>query len=261
MSERAAYSRVYWSIADDEKFADIYGNNDHLATWLRLLLIADQAFPASAHLPMNVRKGSREALVKSGLIDAVSGDRYRIHGLDAERGRRRDAATRLRTGRDPDGDQLGPKRDPDGADSQGRRRDEVETRLDETRWDAPETEALQWLAKHGCDIRPSNGYHRHLVTMVEVHGVNAVVGMFDRLASAGMKQGDTQGYVFGAKDALNAKGRPDLRSLERDEAAQERTAIRNRRIQEGMWARRIERFQQTGQWEPEWGEPPSKVTA
>jgi hypothetical protein len=97
--------------------------------------------------------------------------------------------------------------------------------------------------------------------MVEVHGVNAVVGMFDRLASAGMKQGDTQGYVFGAKDALNAKGRPDLRSLERDEAAQERTAIRNRRIQEGMWARRIERFQQTGQWEPEWGEPPSKVTA
>jgi hypothetical protein len=137
----------------------------------------------------------------------------------------------------------------------------VQNARDDERWDAPETEALQWLAKHGCDIRPGNGYHRNLITLVEVHGINAVVGMFDRLASAGMKQGDTQGYVFGAKDALNAKGRPDLRSLERDEAAQERTAVRNRRIQEGMWARRIERFQQTGQWEPEWGEPPSKVTA
>jgi hypothetical protein len=64
--------------------------------------------------------------------------------------------------------------------------------------------------------------------MVEVHGVNAVVGMFDRLASAGMKEGDTQGYVFGAKDALNAGSRPTLRSIEKDDAS-EREADRTRR--------------------------------
>ncbi len=132
----------------------------------------------------------------------------------------------------------------------------VQDARDDERWNDPEAEALQRLAKHGCDIRPGNGFHRHLITLVEVHGVNAVVGMFDRLAGAGMKQGDTQGYVFGAKDALNAKSRPDLRAIDRDESAQERADIRSRRIHEGMWARRIERFRNTGEWEPEWGEPP-----
>lgn len=92
MSERAPYSRVYWAIADDPKFGTIYDSNDHLATWLRLLMLADGQWPASPPVPANAKKSSLKALADAGLIDFISGGRYRIHGLDAERGRRREAA-------------------------------------------------------------------------------------------------------------------------------------------------------------------------
>lgn len=93
----------------------------------------------------------------------------------------------------------------------------------------PEREALVWLARHGCDVRPGNGYHRHLVTMVESYGVNAVIGMFDRLADAGTKPGDVKGYVFGARDALDAPSRPKLADLARiDRADDEERAHRAR---------------------------------
>ena len=87
-------------------------------------------------------------------------------------------------------------------------------------WDAPETEALAWLAGAGCDIRPGNGYHRALITMVEVYGVNAVIGMFDRLKGGGMARGDTKGFVFGAKDALDARTRPSLVAMQKSDANQ-----------------------------------------
>jgi len=119
MSERAAYSRVYWSIVDDPKFISIYDDDHHLAAWLRLLLIADQAHPASAHLPANVRRQSVTALTSCGLID-LAGQRYRVHGLDAERERRRLAATnRPVPTRDPSGTRPVPERDPSGIQTPG----------------------------------------------------------------------------------------------------------------------------------------------
>lgn len=121
MSERAPYSRVYWSIIDDPKFVTVYDDDRHLATWLRLLLVADQSWPASAHLPAGCRRASVLELERVGLVD-LSGNRYRVHGLDGERGRRASAARR-----DPTGTQLGPKPDPDGS------LDKDETRRDETR--------------------------------------------------------------------------------------------------------------------------------
>lgn len=132
VSERAAYSRVYWSIIDDPKFANVYDDDRALAAWLRLLLVADQAWPASAHLPTTVRRQAVAVLVGSGLVDLQAGGRYRIHGLDAERTRRKDAATRQPTGRDPSGSQQGPNRDPDGPDTTGLSRERDETRKDET---------------------------------------------------------------------------------------------------------------------------------
>jgi hypothetical protein len=57
--------------------------------------------------------------------------------------------------------------------------------------------------------------------MVEHHGVNAVVGMFDRLATAGTHEGDVKGYVFGARDALDAKTRPKLGDLAKEERTEE----------------------------------------
>lgn len=239
MSERASYSRVYWSIVDDPKFVTIYDSDAHLAAWLRLLLIADQAHPASAHLPANVRKSSVKALAECELID-LAGSRYRIHGLDAERERRRIAATsRPPTGgkRPPDGDQTVPGPDPTGSYTPGLSRGRDETRQAEPTapatndpYDDPEHEALVWLAKHGCDVRPGNGYHRKLVTAVEAHGVNAIVGMFDRLAAAGTRPGDVKGFLFGAVDALDARSRPKLAVLDAEDRADESAAARQRRV-------------------------------
>lgn len=109
MSERAPYSRVYWSIVDDPKFHSVYDDDRHLAAWLRLLLIADQSWPASAHVPAGCRKSSLEELERVGLIDRT-GSRYRVRGLDKERETRKAAATT----RGPNGDRTVPKRDPLG---------------------------------------------------------------------------------------------------------------------------------------------------
>ena len=57
MSDRP-YSRHYHELVDDAKFADIYPDDHHYACWSRLLMLADQAWPASAHIPATARKAS-----------------------------------------------------------------------------------------------------------------------------------------------------------------------------------------------------------
>lgn len=91
MSERAPYSRVYWSVMDDPKFDGIRENPKHIGSWCLLLIVADMAHPAPAFAPANVPKSSMTALIDAGLVDPLSGGRFRIHGLDAERGRRSEA--------------------------------------------------------------------------------------------------------------------------------------------------------------------------
>lgn len=86
------YARLYLELVDDEKFAAIYDDDHHFAAWCRLLMIAEPAWPASAHLPATVRRASVRALSDAGLIDLQPGGRYRIHGLDAERERRHQQA-------------------------------------------------------------------------------------------------------------------------------------------------------------------------
>lgn len=108
---------------------------------------------------------------------------------------------------------------------------EPAARASDDRWDAPEFEALQWLARHGCDIRPGNGYHRKLVTAVEVHGATALIGMMDRLASAGTKPGDTKGFLFGAIDALDAANRPRLVDVNREENREREAESVRRRVE------------------------------
>ena len=92
MAERSPYSRVYWTIADDERFSTVYDHDAYLAAWLRLLLIADQAWPASGHLPASVAPRAVKALADCGLLILQSGHRFRIHGMDAERNARSNAA-------------------------------------------------------------------------------------------------------------------------------------------------------------------------
>ena len=120
MSERAPYSRVYWTVRNDDRLAGIYSDDHHWATWNRLLLAADMAWPAPADLPANARRASLRALEAAGVIELLPGGLFCFHGLDTERGRRREAAVtsaayRSPTGRAPNGDRTVPGRGPDAS--------------------------------------------------------------------------------------------------------------------------------------------------
>ena len=84
------YSRIYHSIVDDPKFERVYENDHALATWLRMLLVADAMYPVSA--PMPHRNPSVRLLIDCGLIVPQSLNRYAVKGLRAEREHRSDAA-------------------------------------------------------------------------------------------------------------------------------------------------------------------------
>lgn len=87
MSEQP-YSRVYWSVMDDDKFDGIRESPRHFGAWCLLLIVADMAFPAPAFPPPTVSRSSMKVLAEAGLVDLLSGGRFRIHGLEAERAKR-----------------------------------------------------------------------------------------------------------------------------------------------------------------------------
>lgn len=144
MSERAPYSRVYWSVMDDEKFDGIREDMRLFGAWALLLVVADMAHPAPAYVPRTIPKAAVTRLAEVGLVDLLDGSRYRLHGLDAERERRRVLATtrgpggnRTVTGRYPNGDQA------------KQRRDEQETRHPAEEWDGREDlEAFLLVTRH-----------------------------------------------------------------------------------------------------------------
>jgi hypothetical protein len=85
---RDDYSRIYHSVVDDEKFRDVVFCDDHLfATWVRLLMVADAVWPASAPIPRSAAQDALDVLAEHRIIE-VRGDYYRVVGLDAERSRR-----------------------------------------------------------------------------------------------------------------------------------------------------------------------------
>lgn len=229
MSERAPYSRVYWSIVDDPKFVGIYDDDRHLATWLRLLIAADALWPASCPIPGNARKASVTALVDAGLIDLGTGYRFRVHGLDAERGRRRDAA-RTPPKRSPDGTQTGPERDLRAGPKT--RRDEL--RRDETsqpareglpNLDRPALDALEQRTGHVASQageRQLSEYDR----LVGDHGLAPVLAAFDAV-SGGTRMSARQ-LVWGAVKVLEPFVEPvradpaTERQAERDNGLQRR---------------------------------------
>lgn len=87
MSE--AYSRLYHRFSAE--FPKIYADDHALASWVRLLLVADASWPMRPPLPRSVRAKALRCLVDAGLV-ILDGDAYTVRGLDAERTRRRDAA-------------------------------------------------------------------------------------------------------------------------------------------------------------------------
>lgn len=84
------YARVYHSIVDDPKFERVYGDDKALATWLRMLLVADAMYPTSAPMPSRTR--AVRLLIEVGLIIESPGGRYVVKGLAPEREKRTQSA-------------------------------------------------------------------------------------------------------------------------------------------------------------------------
>jgi hypothetical protein len=234
--ERPNYSRVYWKIVDDDKFQNVYDDDVSLAAWLRLLLIADQAWPASAHLPADCRPKAVKVLAGAGLIELRSGSRYRVIGLDAERERRsgeqsNGGIVRARTGeRGANGRYLstsggpavvssggGPAVDPPATSSDETRRDETRRALPRANGGPPLSldedgyhRVVQWLAARGAWI-DSPRIETDLARDVDRKGADAVLDAMAGLTGAE----DAAQYVYGAHKVLFPL--PKARDLERQE--------------------------------------------
>ena len=94
MSDERKYVRLYYSIIDDPKFEAVYGDDSALAAYTRLLMLADSMWPASPPIPKSCRASAFRKLVDERIVDVLPGDKFRIHGLDAEREMRRASAVR-----------------------------------------------------------------------------------------------------------------------------------------------------------------------
>jgi hypothetical protein len=141
-AEAGPYSRVYWRFRDE--FPDVYQDKETFGWWTTLLMIAEGAHPSAADLPRKLRQPTLDKLVKCGLVTLLSGDRFRVLGVEEERARRnseqRNGGTvRAETGvRGPDGRFLattaGPPLDTT-AGNQPTSNSKDETRRDEHRQD------------------------------------------------------------------------------------------------------------------------------
>jgi hypothetical protein len=140
VSDRAPYSRVYWSVMEDPKFDGIREDPRLFGSWSLLLIAADMAHPSPAYLLPTVTRASVTRLVEAGLIDLLDGHRYRIHGLDAERERRRALATT----RGPSGHRPVPGREANGHQAK-QSKAEQETRQAVTDWDDGRTDLEAFL--------------------------------------------------------------------------------------------------------------------
>jgi hypothetical protein len=84
------YARFYYPefIRD---YSDIYYTDAAFATWMRLLVLAEQMWPMPVELPRSVRPKALAVLTDAGLI-TTNGTYYTVKGLDVERTSRRNAA-------------------------------------------------------------------------------------------------------------------------------------------------------------------------
>lgn len=81
----ADYSRIYHTVVDDSKFAEVFDDDRRWAAYTRLLMLADAAYPSPAPLPRWLADDVLEHLVEARIITLFRGSSYRIVGLVAER--------------------------------------------------------------------------------------------------------------------------------------------------------------------------------
>lgn len=251
------YSRVYWKVRSDERFAGIYTDDHHFATWVRLLIAAEAAWPEPADVPATARRASLRALEAAAIIVLLDGGLFRLHGLDAERMRRQDHATAAAAARwvlpgpvsNADGIQAHPvSMTSPNANGMPRARPElskaeqsIATQLNGARDDlwalygalthtvAKKLTVIDWLDR----IETTHGTEAAALALREEHARDGNPGTLLSRVSARLETA--------ARKAEN-------------EAAERK---RSERVQGEMTERRIERYRNTGRWEAEWGPEPT----
>lgn len=81
------FSRFYY---DDflREYPAVYADDAAFATWMRLLVVAEKAWPLSPELPRSARIKSVQKLVAAGLVALGPLHTFSLRGHDAERQRR-----------------------------------------------------------------------------------------------------------------------------------------------------------------------------
>lgn len=127
MSDDRRYIKVKQSLKDEHP--DIFYNDALFATYIRLRLLADASWPASAELPVQARKASVKVLADRGLI-VVTGYSFRVPDIDEERMDRSNAASNAARSRWGNAD--------GNAETMPTRPDADQTRPDQTNFDGRE---------------------------------------------------------------------------------------------------------------------------
>lgn len=73
-------------------YPEVWADDAALATWLRLLVLADKLWPTPPELPRSAKGHGLAILLKAGLVEKASEHAYRIKGYARERQSRQDAA-------------------------------------------------------------------------------------------------------------------------------------------------------------------------
>ena len=123
------YVRVY----DDDLRRDyphVWADDRLLATWLRLLSVAEKMWPTAPELPRSAKAGPLAELIRCGLVERFDDATYSVRGLHVERTKRADqaklaAVARWSTASNADSNA------PSKADAMPRR-DETKTKRDDT---------------------------------------------------------------------------------------------------------------------------------
>lgn len=251
------YSRVYWRVRSDPKFVGIYADDHHFAAWVRLLIAADAAWPAPADVPASCRRASLRALTAAGLIDLFDSGLYRVHGLDAERGKRQSVAVTAATARwtdeQPESNAAGPREHPpSNADGMPRARSEP-SRAELSQAQLPESmDDDLWALYAGLTRTPA----RKPATLDWLERLETTYGVGP--SALALREEHAKDPNPGTLlSRTNARLEAAARKAENGTA----TRKRQERVTSEVVARRLDEFHFTGKWREEWGIQPAEVPA
>ena len=79
MSEQRRFARLYYAEFKRD-YPEVYADDRAFATWVRLLTLCEDAWPARPELPRSVRSPALRVLTDRGLV-TVTGDQFEIKGF------------------------------------------------------------------------------------------------------------------------------------------------------------------------------------